>query len=165
MTSLASLLDQRLIDEGDELSFVFRTHRFFCTVLPGGHLGFCTWKKSQHANAVPVLRDRGGFKSLTDWCDAALQEVLDEWVTRFSAYKRVRHVPSGIPMSTLRDVSRNGKLPTKPTYEQLERTIDMLRSQNQALHEAINKLTPSYRDVKRCRRESCATAARNQQAV
>ena len=75
MTSLASLLDQRLIDEGDELSFVFRTHRFFCTVLPGGHLGFCTWKKSQHANAVPVLRDRGGFKSLTDWCDAALQEV------------------------------------------------------------------------------------------
>ena len=161
MTSLSGLLSQRLIDAGDELSFVFRTHKFFCKVLPGGHLGYCTWQKSQYSNAVPVLRDRGGFKSLTDWCDAALQEVLNEWVTRFSAFKRVRHVPTGIPMSTLRDVSRNGKLPEKPTYEQLEKTIELLRSENQSLRETINKLTPSARDVKRCRRKSSETFAGN----
>ena len=162
MSSLGNLLQQRLIEPGDELTFVFRSHRFYCQVLPGGMLGFCTWKKAPHATPVAVLRDRGGFKSLTDWCDAALQEVLNEWVTRFSAFKRVRHVPSGIPMSTLRDVGRNGQLPQKPTYDQLVKALETLRSENQALREAINAAEDLTRDVKRRRGKSVSPVARNQ---
>ncbi len=62
----------------------------------------CTHQASRCADVLPVLPGRT-FLTLTDFCDTMLQEVLHEYVTRFSAFKRVKHSASGLSIAELRD--------------------------------------------------------------
>ena len=94
--TLKDLVDYSLVNNGDQLSFTFKNHVFSASLFKGGLLGHCRW------NDTPVFEDRSGFTSLTDWSDTCIQECLNEFVTRFSSWKRVRHVATGTPLHMLR---------------------------------------------------------------
>lgn len=97
MTSvLQRLLDSKVIHTNDPIVFKFKRHTFGATIAEGGLIGQCTM------NGKPV--DLSGFKTLTDWCDSCIQELVQEYVTRFSSWKRVKHVPTGKSFTQLRDV-------------------------------------------------------------
>ena len=94
--TLKDLVDFSLVKSGDKLSFTFKNHNFTASLFTGGLLGHCTW------NGNSVFNDRSGFTSLTDWSDTCIQECLHEFVTRFSSWKRIKHVPTGAPLHMLR---------------------------------------------------------------
>lgn len=97
MTStLQKLLETGLVCDSDEISFQFKGHTFGARLMPGGLISHCTW------NSEAVLQDKVAFTTLTDWCDTCIQELVDEYVTRFSSWKRVRHVPTGSSFAQLR---------------------------------------------------------------
>ena len=97
MTSvLQKLLDSNVIFAGDAIQFKFKRHTFGAKICQAGLIGFCTM------NDKPV--EISGFKTLTDWCDSCIQELVQEYVTRFSSWKRVKHVPTGKSFTQLRDV-------------------------------------------------------------
>ena len=84
MTStLQKLLETGLVCDSDEISFQFKGHTFGARLMPGGLISHCTW------NSEAVLQDKVAFTTLTDWCDTCIQELVDEYVTRFSSWKRV----------------------------------------------------------------------------
>ena len=90
------MLQAGLLHSNDQLAFHFKGHDFQATVVQGGLLSHCTW------NGQPTLEDKVAFATLTDWCDTCIQELVDEYVTRFSSWKRVRHVPTGMPLAQMR---------------------------------------------------------------
>ena len=97
MTSsiLNRLIGSGLISAGDPIHFTFKKDTFEATVVHGGLISECTM------NGVPV---RGVFKTLTDWCDTCIQEMVHEYVTRFSSWKRVKHKPTGRTFTQLREM-------------------------------------------------------------
>tara|TARA_B100001142_G_scaffold306440_1_gene336260 strand:- start:620 stop:1048 length:429 start_codon:yes stop_codon:yes gene_type:complete len=50
-----------------------------------------------------VLKNVVAFTSLTAWTEASLQDVLEEYYTRYSSWKRVVHKASKLTMGELRD--------------------------------------------------------------
>ena len=95
-TVLQKLLTSGVIHRGDAIQFKFKQDSFEAVIADGGFIGHCTM------NGNPV--DFSGFKTLTDWCDSCIQELVHEYVTRFSSWKRVKHVPTGKSFTQLRDV-------------------------------------------------------------
>ena len=94
-TVLQKLLESGVIHNGDAIQFRFKKDCFGAIIAPGGLIGHCTM------NNQPV--EFTGFKTLTDWCDSCIQELVHEYVTRFSSWKRVKHVPTGKSFTQLRD--------------------------------------------------------------
>lgn len=94
-TILQKLLDANLVHVGDPVAFTFKKHRFTGVISEGALITQCTW------NDKPV--EQSGFKTLTDWCDTCIQELVHEYVTRFSSWKRVRHVPTQRSFTQLRE--------------------------------------------------------------
>lgn len=97
--------------------------------MSGGILAGCEWKQSRSQPFEPCFTDRQGFTSLTDWCDSCIQELANEYVTRFSSWKRVKHVKTQHPMAMLRDQLRGDQARRQDkatrTVEQLEKLLAM----------------------------------------
>lgn len=107
MTSMLQRLVQHgVVHANDPVSFRFKGHVFAARISAAGLLSHCTW------NDNPVLQEKVAFTTLTDWCDTCIQELLNEYVTRFSSWKRVRHVPTNTPLAQLREKVRDaGTMP------------------------------------------------------
>jgi len=101
--TLSELIDYGIVRDGDALVFSFKTAEFASVLSRGGIIHLCTW------NGRPVFLDRPGFTSLTDWTDSCIQECANEFVTRFSSWRRVRHKATGNPLCSLRDTLANVK--------------------------------------------------------
>ena len=56
------------------------------------------FQNSSHVDGRPYVRT---FESLTDWTETCIQECLDEYHTRYSSWKRVRHQRLDQPMEVL----------------------------------------------------------------
>lgn len=121
MRRLQRLLQARIVFNDDELFFSFKKHIFSGKVAQGGLIWNCTWQKPgeapreifKHTTALgkqPYIRT---FESLTDWTETCIQECLDEYHTRYSSWKRVRHKRTDQPMEVLfkhlqrREITRN----------------------------------------------------------
>ena len=109
MRRLQQLLQARIIFVDDTLYFTFKKHTFTGKVAQGGIIWRCTWQRPNENkpaeifqptkyNDVPYVRT---FESLTDWTETCIQECLDEYHTRYSSWKRVRHKRSEQPMEAL----------------------------------------------------------------
>ena len=109
MRRLQQLLQSRIIIPEDVLYFTFKKHKFTGKVAQGGLIWYCTWQKpgeearfifnrTNQLNGQPFIRT---FESLTDWTETCIQECLDEYHTRYSSWKRVRHQRSESTMETL----------------------------------------------------------------
>ena len=104
--TLADLISHGLVRAGDSLYFTFKKHTFHATLEPGGIIANCT------VDMRPCFIDRAGFSSLTDWCDTCIQEILEEYATRFSGWKRCKHQATGSTMAMLRQ-QLHGMKPAK----------------------------------------------------
>ena len=120
MGVLHDLLTRRLVESGDELYFMFRQNRFACKIVTPGQLSQCTWK-TPDVKAHIAFSQGQDYKSLTAWADACLHELLEEYVSRFSAYKRVRHSPTNLPVENLRQ--RLHCLEAPPSTQELQNAL------------------------------------------
>ena len=100
--SLNDLLQYGLVRPADTIHFTFKGNVFKASLQPGGIIAGCTWQQHGSKHTTPCFTDRGGFSSLTDWCDSCIQELLEEYATRFSGWKRCKHTATGTPMGLLR---------------------------------------------------------------
>tara|TARA_B110000858_G_scaffold76418_1_gene88651 strand:+ start:1061 stop:1882 length:822 start_codon:yes stop_codon:yes gene_type:complete len=121
MRRLQQLIAADLVRSGDKLFFSFKKNKFSCEITLGGILWKCTWEKpdgtteelfreSSSIDGRPYIRT---FESLTDWTETAIQETLNEYHTRYSSWKRVRHLRLGQPMETIYKHLQQSNLATK----------------------------------------------------
>ena len=109
MRRLQQLLQAQIVYIDDSLYFSFKKHHFTGKVAKGGLIWKCFWQKPGE-EALPVFSDPSTieqqrfirtFESLTDWTETCIQECLDEYHTRYSSWKRVRHQRTDQPMEVL----------------------------------------------------------------
>ena len=84
----------------DVIYFTFKKHKFSAYVTGAGLIHNVTWEKPNENISVCVFPMRT-FESLTDWTETCIQEKLDEYHTRYSAWRRVRHFKTNKPMEEL----------------------------------------------------------------
>ena len=108
MITLYDLLQSQLLSAGDSLFFYYKHHRFSCQV---NALGVMYSFKS---NGKVVFTERLPFDSLSVWADTCIQELANEYVTRFSSFKRTRHLESGLSLNTIRQLYVHFALPKAP---------------------------------------------------
>ncbi len=123
MRRLERLLQARIIFNDDILYFSFKKHIFTGKIVQGGLIWNCTWQKPGDSpkeifknqaclGQQPYIRT---FESLTDWTETCIQECLDEYHTRYSSWKRVRHKRSDQPMEVLfKHLQRRQMTPNDP---------------------------------------------------
>lgn len=97
---LANLVDsQGILKQNDEIYFTFKQNKFSATITSTGLISDTTWTKPNSLQEK-IFRTRS-FESLTDWTETCIQEKLDEYHTRYSAWRRVRHLNTGRPMEQI----------------------------------------------------------------
>lgn len=84
---------------GDEIYFTFKKNRFQGKLNDTGLIYNIVWTRpTSVSESIFVQRS---FESLTDWTETCIQEKLDEYHTRYSAWRRVRHERTGKTMEQL----------------------------------------------------------------
>ena len=113
------MLYHKLIHVGDTVFFNFRGITCTASILTGGLIGNC--KMTNFDKTRRILLGVTAFSSLTAWTGACLQDVLEEYYTRYSSWKRVSHKESKRSMGDLRDqcklLSKNANVKRRfPNY-------------------------------------------------
>lgn len=103
MASLHDLVRDGMVHVGDQVEFTFKGNHFTSRILRGGLLGDFFLQKTHESVPSKVLANTIAFNSLTAWTEACLQDVLEEYYTRYSSWKRVYHVNSRRSMGDIRD--------------------------------------------------------------
>lgn len=84
---------------GDVIYFTFKKNRFQGKLNETGLIYNIVWTRPTSVSES-VFAQRS-FESLTDWTETCIQEKLDEYHTRYSAWRRVRHERTGKTMEQL----------------------------------------------------------------
>ena len=97
---LACILQSQVeLNANDKIYFTFKKNKFTATVTTAGLIHNVVWEPPTGI-PVEVFKLRT-FESLTDWTETCIQEKLQEYHTRYSAWRRVRHMPTNKPMEAL----------------------------------------------------------------
>lgn len=99
--SLPDMIKHNLISVNDTVFFIFKGNYFSAKILRGGLIGNCEMRVGHETKRI--LEEVTAFSSLTAWTEACLQDVLEEYYTRYSSWKRVNHKESKRSMGCLRD--------------------------------------------------------------
>lgn len=131
--TLSDILNYELIKVNDSVEFVFKGYFFRAKIAKGGLLVGCTLYKPHAKKSEKILTNVSSFTNLTSWTEACLQDVLEEYFTRYSSWKRVYHVETRQTMSELRDRCKlaNGKPDSTELYREihrLEKTCEEMRA-------------------------------------
>ena len=102
-SSIADMIHSKIINVGDSIEFKFKGNHFVASIEKGGLITNCLFKSPTSSKYIEVLKNVVAFTSLTAWTEASLQDVLEEYYTRYSSWKRVVHKPSKLTMGELRD--------------------------------------------------------------
>ena len=131
--SLTDMLHHKLVSENDTVFFTFKGNHFTAKILRGGLIGECDMTSC--GKTMVILKGVTAFTSLTAWTEACLQDVLEEYYTRYSSWKRVNHKESKRSMGDLRDKckllskkrKREDELPElyKEVYRLQQTIVDM----------------------------------------
>lgn len=162
MGRLQQLIQAQIVFLNDVLYFSFKKHVFTGKVTKGGLIWKCTWQKPGE-DAVPVFSSASSienqrfvrtFESLTDWTETCIQECLDEYHTRYSSWKRVRHQRTEKPMEILfkhlqkKKMHKNSPAHTNTKhillYEQIAAHAHHIEEQNQRLEEWVKWYTDKF---------------------
>jgi len=140
MRRLQQLLQARIIFTTDVLYFTFKKHVFTGKIAQGGLIWRCTWQKPGE-QATPIFQTRNAlqqqpyvrtFESLTDWTETCIQECLDEYHTRYSSWKRVRHQRTDQPMEVLfKHLQRRQMTPNNHVQERNVLLFEQIAAQQQ----------------------------------
>tara|TARA_B100000900_G_scaffold409732_2_gene426193 strand:- start:1383 stop:1874 length:492 start_codon:yes stop_codon:yes gene_type:complete len=142
--TLNALLTHGFIKPGDTIHFNFKRHEFTAQLLPGGILANAHWIPARQKQAMPCFMDRAGFDSLTDWCDSCIQELIEEYATRFSGWKRCKHKQTGTPMAMLRAQLQDKRQHGANTMS-IEQQLAMEQKKNVFLTEQLRKLQNQHK--------------------
>lgn len=108
MITLFNLVQSNLLKASDHLFFLYKSYTFTCQV---NNLGVLYNFK---CNGKAVFTERLPFDSLSVWADTCIQELANEYVTRFSSFKRTKHLESGLSLNTIRQMYSQFVLPKTP---------------------------------------------------
>jgi hypothetical protein len=113
--------------EGDKIFFTFKKHKFTANITNAGLIHNVCWEAPQKPE-IKIFLTRT-FESLTDWTETCIQEKLDEYHTRYSAWRRVRHMKSGKPMEQLyKDYQRlklSSAKPNKLSTQEMQQLLTL----------------------------------------
>ena len=101
--TIQDMLQLCIVHVGDRIEFSFKGNTFYAKILRGGIIGDCSIKKPYESVQTPIKKFASAFSSLTAWTEACLQDILEEYYTRYSSWKRVTHCETKRSMSDLRD--------------------------------------------------------------
>lgn len=158
-----------LVNIGDMVRFTFKGHAFNATICKGGIFSQCTFCRKGQKDVESIFSTTTTFGSLTAWTEACLQDILQEYYTRYSSWKRVLHVESQQTMGDLRDrckltestlsteciteiyrelqrlytVNQEMALYIKRTNKEMKRTWDVLP--RGSMHSSLRPPTPKKR--------------------
>ena len=104
--TIQDMIERKVVNVGDGIQFTFKGNTFFAKILRGGLIGECKMRKTYSNDVVILDRFVSAFSSLTAWTEAMLQDVLEEYYTRYSSWKRVTHSTTKRTMSDLRDLCK-----------------------------------------------------------
>lgn len=108
MITLHDLVRSMILSPDDHLCFRYKNYIFSCQVDSDGVM------YNFQANKRRVFCDRLPFDSISAWADSCIQQIAKEYVTRFSSWKRVRHLESGLCMNSLRQMHSQFAIPKAP---------------------------------------------------
>ena len=97
----------------DVIYFTFKRHKFSAHVNSAGFIHNVAWTTPN--NAITTVFSQRSFESLTDWTETCIQEKLDEYHTRYSAWRRVKHARTMKTMETLHKECTRMALGTQPS--------------------------------------------------
>lgn len=141
MATLQDMIRHKLINAGDSITFTFKGNVFGASILNGGFIGKCTIKRVHDTDAEDILKQTVAFSSLTAWTEACLQDIMEEYYTRYSSWKRVIHSESKRSMGDLRDQCKLlDPLKSKDHTNELYREIIRL-------HETIDEMNAYIEDL------------------
>ena len=126
MASPADMIAFGVVSVGDTVEFTFKSNYFCAEILRGGLVGNCRMLRANARASEKILQHTTAFSSLTAWTEACLQDVLEEYYTRYSSWKRVTHKESRRSMADLRD---SCKLLDKKNEDSLELHKELIRLQ------------------------------------
>lgn len=130
------MLHYGVISANDTIEFTFKGNVFQAKLLDGGLVGDCKLKRIHDRQASDILKNVTAFSSLTAWTEACLQDILEEYYTRYSSWKRVTHCESKRSMGELRDQCKllDKKKKTEDVselYKEIKRTHTIIREMTQ----------------------------------
>jgi len=138
MITLHDLICSDLLSPDDHVYFHFKQNYFEGTISEFG----CIY--DTFLNNTKVFHERNPFDSISEWADACIQELCKEYVTRFSAWKRISHKESGLSLHTLRQLYNqfaNGKVPiTNQTITTLRQCLTSSINYIKLLESKIEKM-------------------------
>ena len=134
MITLHDLVQSMILAPKDHLCFRYKEYVFSCQVDKEGVL------YNFQSNQRRVFCDRLPFDSISTWADCCIQQIAKEYVTRFSSWKRVRHMESGLCMNSLRQMHSQFAVQKAPVTAN---SIASLRQYISALSHYTKKLENS----------------------
>lgn len=136
--TLYDIVKYELVKVGDSIEFNFKGHFFRAKILRGGLISQCTVYRPRINEPEKILQHVSSFSSLTSWTEACLQDILEEYFTRYSSWKRVYHVESHQTMGELRDRCKlfNGRIKDEDVtelYKEVHRLQNTIREMSVVL--------------------------------
>lgn len=120
------MISQGFLGCSDMLYFEFKNYTFYCRISDGGLLYDCYYKEAS-GTKKSCFEDYAGFDSLTHWSDMCVQDICGEYVTRFSAWKRVRLSKTNQVLGEIRDNYRRKKVLNQETAAECARCANLSR--------------------------------------
>jgi hypothetical protein len=135
MASLNDMIGYGVIKVGDTIEFTFKSNKFCAKILRGGLIGQCKLKGAHERDYIAILEKTVAFSSLTAWTEACLQDIMDEYYTRYSSWKRVTHRESKRSMGDIRDQCKL----MEPSRQKQDDTVELYK-EILRLHVAIGEM-------------------------
>lgn len=138
---LVDLLRAGFMRAGDVVFFTFKKHTFHGVITENGFI-----HRTTHHNES--IFGSTCFETLTRWTETCLQERLQEYNTRYSAWRRVKHLEKNLTLETLYNKLQKKKLLEQrhihgARLEQLVRLQQLesceLKTQLQDAHQALDQ--------------------------
>lgn len=163
MATLLDLINNNLIAVNDSIEFTFKGNHFCAKILTGGLIGQCTLQRCHEKSQSPILKSNGAFTSLTAWTESCLQDVLEEYYTRYSSWKRVIHVESKRNLGDLRDQCKllnSDDCEANDLYKEIIRLQNMINEMNahiRRMHNGEQLQLKQWKYLKIKQKETIAT--------
>lgn len=138
---LSDLIHNDFIHAGDIIFFTFKKNTFYGTITEHGFI-----HRTKHKQES--IFGTNCFDTLTRWTETCLQERLQEYNTRYSAWRRVKHHRTGMSLENIHNKMVQKQLISQRHIEgarlqQLVRLQQMetceLKTQLQDAHQALDK--------------------------
>ena len=138
---LNQLMKSGVIKPEDVVSFSFKGNKFSATFAEGGILHNCNWTSNK--DITKRIFPGRTFTTLSDFTESCIQEILNEYSTRYSSWKRVLHVQSDRSLDEIWKSHMENKLKDvkKPTLQQLRQLNERLLERLAKANEKIDSLS------------------------